>query len=180
MLFIVGCGTLCFLLVFIVTLAAQTRRLQQSESQLRDLSGRLINVQDDERKRIARELHDDFGQRIALIKIDLERLAREQQPTLRNPTGPGLRDVIARTDEFASDLQHLSHTLHSSRLQYVGIRARLRMLGGRLLVQSIPGRGTTLTALVPHASDQPCDGATVAQGQCSDSGRELQFEHHAR
>ncbi len=127
--YILGCVALFLvLLALVVTLAAQTRKLQRSESLLRDLSGRLIHAQDEERKRIACELHDDFGQRISLLKIELELLAQEERPITRPGGAPRLRDVISRTDEFASDLQHLSHTLHSSRLQYVGLQSALKEL----------------------------------------------------
>jgi signal transduction histidine kinase len=128
-LYILGCVAIFLLLLaFIATLAAQTRKLQHSESLLRDLSGRLIHAQDEERKRIARELHDDFGQRISLLKIELELLAQEERPIARLGSVPRLRDVISITDEFAADLQHLSHTLHSSRLQYIGLQSALNEL----------------------------------------------------
>ena len=127
--YILGCVALFLLLLaFIVTLAAQTRKLRRSESLLRDLSGRLIHAQDEERKRIARELHDDFGQRISLLKIELEFLAQEERPLLATGHAPRLRDIISRTGKFASDLQHLSHTLHSSRLQYLGLQSALKEL----------------------------------------------------
>ena len=126
--YILGGVALFLLLALVVTLAAQARKLRQSESLLKDLSGRLINAQDEERKRIASELHDDFGQRISVIKIELELLARKEHLLLRHAAGPGLRDVIAKTDEFASDLHHLSHTLHSSRLEYIGVRSAVQEL----------------------------------------------------
>ena len=54
--------------------AVRTARAERehAEEQLRELSGRLINAQEDERRRIARELHDDLNQRLALLSIELE------------------------------------------------------------------------------------------------------------
>jgi signal transduction histidine kinase len=95
-----------------------------AEAALASLSGKLIEAQEQERGRIARELHDDIGQRLSLLAIELAQL----QQRLPNPSElPGrLAGLRSRTSEVATDVQSLSHELHSSKLQYLGIAAAMR------------------------------------------------------
>jgi signal transduction histidine kinase len=130
--YIVGCAAL-FLLqsLFVVALIRLTRKLKQSESGLRELSGNLINAQEDERKRIARELHDDFSQRLALLRIEMGSLANEEQdqtPLARRR----LSSLCSVVDDLTMDIHHLSHTLHSSKLQLLGLQAALKELCGQV------------------------------------------------
>jgi PAS domain S-box-containing protein len=91
---------------------------------LETIGGRLIAAQERERSRIARELHDDICQRLALLSLELEQVNRESNGS----TGPeGKIDEIRRhCAEIADDLQAVSHELHSSRLDYLGITAAVR------------------------------------------------------
>jgi PAS domain S-box-containing protein len=91
---------------------------------LASISGKLIEAQEQERRRIARELHDDIGQRLALLAIELGQL----QQSSSNPTGFSgrLGKLQTQTSEIAADVQSLSHELHSSRLQYLGLAAALK------------------------------------------------------
>ena len=91
---------------------------------LASVSGKLIEAQEQERRRIARELHDDIGQRLALLAIELAQL----QQSSSNPSKfPGhIVKIQLQTSEIAADIQSLSHELHSSRLQYLGLAAALR------------------------------------------------------
>jgi signal transduction histidine kinase len=57
--------------ILVVALIAQARKLKESQTKLRSLSQHLINTQEEERKRIARELHDDFSQRLALLRNEI-------------------------------------------------------------------------------------------------------------
>jgi len=111
----------------ILRLVMQARRLKNSESLLKELSGHLLNAQDAERTRIARELHDDFGQRLALLKIELELLPQEW-PEHESAGRAKLRPIISQIDELSDDLHTLSHMLHSSRLQLLGLRSALEEL----------------------------------------------------
>jgi PAS domain S-box-containing protein len=89
------------------------------------VSRRLIEAQEQERTRIARELHDDIGQRLALLAIQLQELhlnSPDLSPDVRSHTG----ELCRRTNEIATDIQSLSHELHSSKLQYLGIAAAIR------------------------------------------------------
>jgi signal transduction histidine kinase len=111
----------------ILRLVMQARRLKNSESLLKELSGHLLNAQDAERTRIARELHDDFGQRLALLKIELELLPQEW-PEHVSAGRAKLRPIISQIEELSADLHTLSHMLHSSRLQLLGLRSALEEL----------------------------------------------------
>ena len=95
-----------------------------ADAALASVSGKLIEAQEQERRRIARELHDDIGQRLALLTIELARL----QQSSSNPSEfPGrIAKIQMQTSEVAADVQSLSHQLHSSKLQYLGLPAALR------------------------------------------------------
>ncbi len=145
-----------FLVLFqsllIVTLVVQGRRLRHSEATLKDLSRHLINAQEDERRRIARELHDDFGQRLALLKIELEMLSQEKMPILRLGGREPLQNLLASVGDLAKDIQDLSHRLHSSKLQYIGLKGALTDLGRQISKQhqiSIDLRAGDLIGPVP-------------------------------
>ena len=97
-----------------------------AEETLASLSGRLIQAQEAERSRIARELHDDFQQRLAMLSFDLEDFARYLE---RDSEGNDrLRELWDRVAELSSDLHSLSHRLHSSTLDSLGLAAALRSL----------------------------------------------------
>jgi PAS domain S-box-containing protein len=96
-----------------------TERKSSAES-LQALTGRLIHIQEEERARIARELHDDFSQRLALQCIDIEQL-RKKLPGLEVEEQARLTRMLKRTKTMSSDIRSLSHELHSSRLDYIGL-----------------------------------------------------------
>jgi PAS domain S-box-containing protein len=92
-----------------------------AEAALASVSRRLIEAQDQERIRISRELHDDIGQRIAVLGIGLQQL-QEGPLEFRGR----IAELQKQTAEIAADIQSLSHELHSSKLQYLGIAAAMR------------------------------------------------------
>jgi PAS domain S-box-containing protein len=94
--------------------------LRQDQEQLQNLAGRLITVQEEERKRIARELHDDINQRLALLAVRLDGLnLPDSAHELRREVG-GVRQEV---EDLLTDIQALSHLLHSSKLDYLGLAA---------------------------------------------------------
>jgi len=96
-----------------------------AERALAALSGRLIEAQDEERKRIAREIHDDYNQRLAVLAIDLEELAEN----VGDASGEGsqkVHELFNRISELGADLHSLSHRLHSSTLESLGLVAGLK------------------------------------------------------
>ena len=96
------------------------RILRQNESDLRGLAGRLIYAQEEERSRLARELHDDLAQRLAVFAIDVGRL--EQQ--LMDPPAPvqeELREMKNSIVKISQDVHSLSRQLHPSILDDLGL-----------------------------------------------------------
>jgi PAS domain S-box-containing protein len=96
-----------------------TDRKMNADS-LEELSRRLIVAQEEERGRIARELHDDFSQRLALLGIGLSRLWKKR-PESEEDERTVVRELWNRTQEISSDVHRLSHQLHSSKLEHVGL-----------------------------------------------------------
>jgi PAS domain S-box-containing protein len=98
-----------------------------SEESLHTLTGRLISAQEDERARIARELHDDFSQRLALLGIGLGQLWKRLSPAEVEERS-SVVEMLRETKEMSSDLHTLSHQLHSSKLEHVGLVSALQGL----------------------------------------------------
>ena len=107
--------------------------LRQSYERIRDLGSRLLNAQETERARVARDLHDDISQQMALLEIDLEQLA-----TVVNGKGAGLmQDSLLRAQEIARSVHDLSHRLHPAKLKLIGLVAALNGLRRELSLQNI-------------------------------------------
>ncbi len=104
----------------IIGMVTDVTERKRAEEALSSVSRRLIEAQEQERTRIARELHDDVGQRLALLTIELEQL-RQISPDLSFEVGSRIAALQKHTTEIASDVQSLSHELHSSKLEYLGI-----------------------------------------------------------
>ena len=98
---------------------------KQNENELRNLSGRLINAQEEERRRVARELHDDLNQRMCLLSIELEQLATIKQPI---DLERRLKSVQSHAKEISADIHRLSYKLHPSKLDYLGLAPAVKSL----------------------------------------------------
>lgn len=102
---------------------------KKAEEALMDLSCKMMNAQEEERSRIARELHDDFNQRLGMLAVDLERTAlivpREPEKAAQR-----LNQLWSQTTVLGSDLNKLSHALHSSVLDVLGLTEGIRSLCG--------------------------------------------------
>ena len=101
---------------------------KSSEASLQQLSGRLIDAQEQERTRIARELHDDFSQRMALLQIRLEQLEQGNTAGFSSKTRQQLHSISEIVSEISSNIHDLSHQLHSSKLDTLGLMASVRSL----------------------------------------------------
>ncbi|HKF50310.1 MAG TPA: PAS domain S-box protein [Terracidiphilus sp.] len=110
-------GVSCILSV----IADITERKAANEA-LASLSGRLIEAQEAERTRIARELHDDISQRLALVAMTLKNLKHQVPPSDVDASGY-IDDASKRISDLEDDVQALSHRLHSSKLEYLGLEA---------------------------------------------------------
>jgi signal transduction histidine kinase len=95
---------------------------RSAENQLRQLSGRLMRVQDDERKRIARELHDGLGQNMAAAKMAAGIMLDG------NPGDPHLKELAALLDDSLSQTRTISYLLHPPLLDEVGLVSAAKWL----------------------------------------------------
>ena len=98
-----------------------------AEDRLHDLSGRLIFAQEEERRRIARDLHDDINQRLALAATELEQLSLEIGAGAPEYVA-GAQHVIKQINDIGFSVHELSTSLHSAKLEYLGLSAALRAL----------------------------------------------------
>ncbi len=97
--------------------------LRRTSEQIREMAGKLITAQEEERRRIARELHDDIVQKIAVLAITMSRLK------LQVPAGDPLAlEIVAlqqRIFGLADDVRQLSHQLHPALLEHAGLKVAL-------------------------------------------------------
>jgi signal transduction histidine kinase len=128
-------------LAIILGLAALAAYLQHSRKQLKvardrqmELSGMLINAEEQERSRVASELHDDFSQRLAILALGIES-ADEATPSSLPDLHKQLRELISSTSELGADLHTLSHRLHSSTIESLGLVPALTALCKEFSVQ---------------------------------------------
>jgi signal transduction histidine kinase len=119
------------LVIFVVQLAliggllVQRSRSTRATEANRDLAGRLIASQEEERQRVARELHDGIGQKIALLSVGIA-----QVPESRSLRGwaAGLQQISEQIGEIATDIHNMSYALHPSKLQILGLAPAMRAL----------------------------------------------------
>ena len=88
-----------------------------SYERVRNLGSRLLTAQESERSRIARELHDDISQQLAVLQWDLKQLGR----TVQGHAGAVAVEAVKRTEEILRSVRDLSHRLHPARLRLVGL-----------------------------------------------------------
>ncbi len=105
--------------------------LNRKQLEVRTVASQLIQSQEDERKRLARELHDDIGQRLSLVASEVALLASEHSDAtpISGNRLDALRDDL---DTLCSDIHCMSHDLHSYKLQHLGITSALKDLCRRL------------------------------------------------
>jgi two-component system NarL family sensor kinase len=120
-----GTDAICAVATELTELVETNEALRVTEASLRQLSGRLLQLQDEERRRIARDLHDITGQEIAILSMSLDRLARlvesgrsEVQETLADS-----RDMVRK---MAEEIRTLSYLLHPPLLDESGLGSAVR------------------------------------------------------
>jgi signal transduction histidine kinase len=100
-----------------------------AREQLRHFSGHLLAAQEDERRRIARELHDDLNQRLVLLALEISQLEQATgRPAGEEARGGALRQMAERVGEVATDVHRLAYRLHPFKLEYLGLAAAARGL----------------------------------------------------
>ena len=123
----VGIAILAFQSVLIILLTIQMRARKRSDQAVRLLTGRLIHASEEERRHIARELHDDIGQRLSLVSVQLG-MSGNQLPADAVASRVELDHSVAELDALISDVHNLSHRLHSSKLEHLGLKAAMKDL----------------------------------------------------
>jgi signal transduction histidine kinase len=93
-----------------------------AEQAIRELGGKLIRAQEEERSRIARELHDDISQQLALLGVHLRSIRNAGLPQV------DLERACRAIDDISHDVHQLSHHLHSTKLDHLGLVPALRGL----------------------------------------------------
>jgi len=128
--YILGAVAFCGLQALFIIMLANWQRLRRVEAERRqveaaahELSGRLINAAEQERARLARELHDDVTQRLALLAIDAGREERNSAGGARSATMKAMREGLIRLSE---DVHALSYRLHPSLLEDLGLIEALK------------------------------------------------------
>ncbi len=103
---------------------------KRAEEALKDVGGRLIAAQEEERRRVARELHDDFNQRLAVLSFELEQVRQKiKEPLELRRT---LQRLQAQVQEIAAEIHRLSYKLHPSKLDHLGLAAAVKSLCAEL------------------------------------------------
>lgn len=128
---------------------------KQAERELRELSGHLIAAQEEERARIARELHDDLSQRLALLAVEMQTL---NSFATEVAAAESLEALVQRIKEISEDVHSLSHRLHPALLDRVGLVPALRKLCKELQAQS----GIRLTLICADVPDSLSKNVSVS------------------
>ncbi len=111
----------------IVLLMLQMRKRKLSDQTVRRLTRRLIHAGEEERRHLARELHDDIGQRLSLVSVELGSL-NWRRGASRQDGDQKFEDALEELRIVISDVHGLSHRLHSSKFEHLGLREALKEL----------------------------------------------------
>ncbi|HSF08436.1 MAG TPA: PAS domain S-box protein, partial [Nitrospirales bacterium] len=109
-----------------ITLQATYQRLERQQRELRSLAAQLLSVQEEERRRISRDLHDDVNQRLALLSLKLQ-AARDVLPDHHLVT-PMIQELYENVANLSDDIRHLAYQYHPSILDDLGLGSALRSL----------------------------------------------------
>jgi signal transduction histidine kinase len=105
-----------------MALAVMAEERDRHEQALSSVNRRLIEAHEEERTWIARELHDDFSQRVALVSLSIDRL-EQALPGSELRARAYTEELKEQLRELGNDIHALSHRLHSSKLQFLGLAA---------------------------------------------------------
>jgi signal transduction histidine kinase len=105
------------------------------EEETRQVSGRLITAQEDERKRIARELHDDLNQRLALLSVEME-LFGVDSTDARGSARARLDSMASHVKDLSCEVHRLSYQLHPAKLDQLGLVVAARTFCREISAQS--------------------------------------------
>jgi two-component system NarL family sensor kinase len=98
---------------------------KRAQENLRELSARLMQLRDEERRRIARELHDSAGQMLAALSMKLAPLAEERKSS--RECAKEIKESLALLSDLSREVRTMSHLLHPPLLDEVGLSSALRL-----------------------------------------------------
>jgi len=115
-----GPGSILAVIEDLTDLRSAEAARQSAEAARHEMAQKFTAAQENERTRIARELHDDIGQSLAILRIQMMRAG---QPVSGMPgkVHPGMPELSGRLKDIAQKVSRLSHQLHSSELEYLGL-----------------------------------------------------------
>lgn len=116
-----GFGTICVVATDMTELAEANEALKGSEEILRNLSGRILRLQDEERRRIARDLHDVTGQKLALLSMDLSSILKSKHFTKDADLNRIFLESISLSNDVNKEIRTLSYVLHPPLLDELGL-----------------------------------------------------------
>jgi signal transduction histidine kinase len=108
-------------------LAASREAVEQNEEQLHTLTGRILTAQEEERRRIAQDLHDDVNQRLALLMLDMQGIDRRLEASAAD-VQQSVRSVLKGLEELSDDVRYMAYRFHPSILDDLGLKAALQRL----------------------------------------------------
>ncbi len=109
------------------SLKKSQEELRHSREELRALTGQLLAAQEDERRRIARDLHDDVNQRLAMLAMDLRRIEKGEVGDLA-ALGNMVRSITGRLTSVSDDVRQMAYRFHPSILDDLGLMKAVRRL----------------------------------------------------
>lgn len=121
----------------LLLLSAVLSERQRTEHELRENRAMLVNAQEEERHRIARELHDDIGQQLLVVELELRRLqAGGEQHESSSNLGQSAEKLAAQIAAISEATRGLSHGLHPAQLEYLGLVPALRSFCAELQLKA--------------------------------------------
>ena len=107
----------------VLGIAIDISERKRAEETAWEVSGTLITAQEDERKRIARDLHDDLNQRLALLSVETDLLGRMENNA---PAQTLIYDIASQVRDLSSEVHRLSYQLHPAKLEQLGLLSATR------------------------------------------------------
>jgi signal transduction histidine kinase len=101
-----------------VELYRKTQEMERLNGELRDISSRLLKMQDEEHRRIARELHDGLGQELAALKMTIAQIPRHNSANAKDQAASEASEIVERASR---QVRSMSHLLHPPLLDEVGL-----------------------------------------------------------
>ena len=159
-----------------------TRELNRSQNELRALAAQLFTSQEEERRRLARELHDDVSQKLALLEID----AQQAEPKIASNPGQGRRDVERLRNAIGAlseEVRRIAHGLHPAVIEDLGITPAIRALVqefGEREAMKVAFRAENVPACVPLETAVGLYRIARGPAQCCQARRKDPRKGHPR